>query len=131
MKAASPRSSATSSRSPLVPGIRPKASFDDTLRTALAFLANPWSLWASGNLEARRAVLKLAFRGRLEYVRNEGLRTPNLTLPLKVLAGISGEDIELARPKRFELLTPRFVVWCSIQLSYGRVVPPGNVEAGA
>src|SRR5262245_3643108 len=28
----------------------------------------------------------------------------------------------LARPKRFELLTPRFVVWCSIQLSYGRFV---------
>src|SRR5271170_8362391 len=27
----------------------------------------------------------------------------------------------LARPKRFELPTPRFVVWCSIQLSYGRV----------
>jgi hypothetical protein len=26
----------------------------------------------------------------------------------------------LARPKRFELLTPRFVVWCSILLSYGR-----------
>ena len=30
--------------------------------------------------------------------------------------------ILLARPKRFELLTPRFVVWCSIQLSYGRVL---------
>ena len=28
----------------------------------------------------------------------------------------------LARPKRFELLTPRFVVWCSIQLSYGRAL---------
>ncbi len=28
----------------------------------------------------------------------------------------------MARPKRFELLTPKFVVWCSIQLSYGRVV---------
>src|ERR1700747_1912916 len=27
-----------------------------------------------------------------------------------------------ACPKRFELLTPRFVVWCSIQLSYGRVL---------
>ena len=27
----------------------------------------------------------------------------------------------VARPKRFELLTPRFVVWCSIQLSYGRL----------
>lgn len=27
----------------------------------------------------------------------------------------------MAHPKRFELLTPRFVVWCSIQLSYGCV----------
>ena len=33
----------------------------------------------------------------------------------------------MARPKRFELLTPRFVVWCSIQLSYGRLIPlPGT-----
>jgi hypothetical protein len=28
---------------------------------------------------------------------------------------------EMARPKGFEPLTPRFVVWCSIQLSYGRI----------
>src|SRR6266700_4866763 len=32
----------------------------------------------------------------------------------------------MARPKRFELLTPRFVVWCSIQLSYGRVFREGH-----
>lgn len=30
---------------------------------------------------------------------------------------------EVARPKGFEPLTPRFVVWCSIQLSYGRACP--------
>lgn len=28
---------------------------------------------------------------------------------------------KVARPKRFELLTYRFVAWRSIQLSYGRV----------
>jgi site-specific DNA recombinase len=28
----------------------------------------------------------------------------------------------MARPERFELPTPRFVVWCSIQLSYGRIL---------
>ncbi len=32
---------------------------------------------------------------------------------------------KMARPKGFEPLTPRFVVWCSIQLSYGRAVPNG------
>ncbi len=34
----------------------------------------------------------------------------------------------MARPKGFEPLTPRFVVWCSIQLSYGRA---GGVDIGA
>jgi hypothetical protein len=29
--------------------------------------------------------------------------------------------VKMARPKGFEPLTPRFVVWCSIQLSYGRM----------
>jgi hypothetical protein len=31
---------------------------------------------------------------------------------------------KMARPERFELPTPRFVVWCSIQLSYGRLPRP-------
>ena len=32
----------------------------------------------------------------------------------------------MAHPKRFELLTPRFVVWCSIQLSYGCLPKEGG-----
>src|SRR5918996_5809798 len=32
----------------------------------------------------------------------------------------------LARPGRFELPTPRSVVWCSIQLSYGRFKKPAG-----
>jgi hypothetical protein len=36
----------------------------------------------------------------------------------------------LARPKRLELLTPRFEVWCSIQLSYERftIIVPVRLE---
>jgi hypothetical protein len=37
----------------------------------------------------------------------------------------------LARPERFERPTPRFVVWCSIQLSYGRIAFRGVPGSGA
>src|SRR5215469_15937413 len=33
----------------------------------------------------------------------------------------------MARPRGFEPLTPRSVVWCSIQLSYGRLARAGDV----
>ena len=89
---------------------RPVSTFDDTLRTALGFLANPCNLWSSDRLEDRRAVLKLAFAERLRYKRNEGFRTANLSLPFKVLGSFLGGESEMARSKRFELLTPRFVV---------------------
>lgn len=45
------------------------------------------------------------------------------------LCGFYSGNCEMARPKRFELLTPRFVVWCSIQLSYGRVRGGGRRKA--
>lgn len=83
---------------------QPASSYEDTLRTSLAFLANPWNLWASGRLEDRRTVLKLAFARRLEYARNEGLRTPEMTLPFKVLGGFFGAEKVMAPRRRIELL---------------------------
>ncbi len=88
---------------------RPVRDFDSTLRTALEFLGNPYKLWASGRLEDQRAVLKLAFADRLSYVRNEGLRTANLALPFKALAGFQNGKIEMARPEGFEPPTAWFV----------------------
>ncbi len=87
---------------------RPIRGFDETLRTALDFLGNPYKLWGSDQIEDKRAVLKLAFTDRLAYVRNEGLRTPNLAFPFKALGDLAGGNIEMARPERFELPTLRF-----------------------
>lgn len=41
--------------------------FDDALKTPLDFLRNPGNLWNSPRLEDKRAVLKLAFAGRLAW----------------------------------------------------------------
>jgi len=68
---------------------RPVRGFDETFRTAMAFLASPWKLWHSEALEDKRAVLKLTFADRLSYVRNQGFRTAETTLPFRVLSGLS------------------------------------------
>lgn len=43
-------------------------------------------------------VLKLAFRGRLAYCRNEGYRTADLALPFKALGITSGSQKVLVEP---------------------------------
>jgi site-specific DNA recombinase len=103
--------------------------YDASFRTALRFIANPWNLWSSDRLEDKRAVLKLTFSDLLRYDRHEGFRTPEIAFPLKLLWGISGKLEEMARPEGFEPPAPRFVVWCSIQLSYGRA-GTGDIGAG-
>ena len=94
--------------------------FDEALKTPLDFLRNPGNLWDSPRLEDKRAVLKLAFAGRLVYTRNEGLKTPDVTLPFKVLEGFQVGKSKLARPEGFEPPTTAFEARYSIQLSYGR-----------
>ena len=99
---------------------KPRHAFEEMFELALEFLSTPWNLWASGQIHLRKIVLRLAFAERIAYTRNEGFSNPKKSLPFKILEGMSMGKCEMARPKGFEPLTPRFVVWCSIQLSYGR-----------
>ncbi len=82
--------------------LRPLRSFESAPRTALDFISNPQKLWASGQLNNRLAVLKLAFPSGFQYHRNSGLRTAETPLPFKVLEGFSGSQIELAEKAGFE-----------------------------
>ena len=65
----------------------PQASFEETYRTAVSFLRNPWKLWHSERIEDRRALLRLVFAERLVYARSEGYRTAKISMPFKLLDG--------------------------------------------
>ncbi len=81
---------------------RPLKGYDETYRTAMGFLSNPYKLWASEQLEHKRAVLKLAFADKLTYVRNEGYRTAKTTLPFKVLDSFLGQNCKMVGPEGLE-----------------------------
>ncbi len=83
----------------------PLASFAETYRTACAFLGNPLKLWRSGGIEGQRAVLKLAFAGRLQYARETGYRTAEFSIPFKMLGAMKMIDSEVVEPRGIEPLT--------------------------
>ncbi|MEO1089740.1 MAG: hypothetical protein AAFX81_03850 [Pseudomonadota bacterium] len=74
----------------------PHRPFTQMFELAMRFLATPWKLWESGRFDLQRLVLKLTFSGPLPYDRNQGFRTPELSLPFKVLGGDFAGRCELA-----------------------------------
>jgi len=80
----------------------PRHSFEELFELAFDFLRTPWKLWDSGQLNLKRTVLRLAFCERVAYRRKEGLRTPKMALPFKLLAGLEMGNLEMARPGGFE-----------------------------
>ncbi len=77
-------------------------SFNDNFRTAMQFLSNPHKLWASGNLEQQRNVLKLCFGEKLTFDKNEGFRTVSKALPIRVLEGLHNPKSCLVEGAGFE-----------------------------
>ncbi len=83
-----------------------KKPYEESVRTAVAFLLNPSKLWVSGNAEEKRKVVQLAFGRQLAYCRNEGFRTVSPSLPFQIIQGLSGKlgndnDLEsvMVRPR--------------------------------
>ena len=76
--------------------------FDESFRTALEFIANPWNLWENGSLDDKRIVLKLTLATHLQYDWNEGVRTPELSLPFKVLEDDFDREKVMAEREGFE-----------------------------
>ncbi len=78
---------------------RPVRPYDEMYRTSLQFLKKPHEIWANGRFEDKRAVLKLTFTDRLTYVPKQGYRTPDLSLPFRVLGDSFGHESKMV-PRR-------------------------------
>ena len=72
----------------------PNGTWEEKLEPALTFLANPSKLREKGNITLRRAVLKLAFKDRIRYCRNEGARTPEIAFLFKALRGFNALEVQ-------------------------------------
>lgn len=71
----------------------PKGQLEDFFELSLRFLSSPWNIYKNGDPQMRRTVLKLAFAEPLRFNRHEGYRTPETTLPFKVLEGASTSKV--------------------------------------
>ncbi len=74
----------------LINQMPPRGRFEDMLELSLQFLSSSWKLWESGDFILRRTLLRLAFTSGFSYHRNEGARTPEISLPFKALGVFSG-----------------------------------------
>ena len=81
---------------------KPVHSFSEMFELSLDFIANPWKLWASGQLTLKRTVLRLAFSERIAYSRKTGLRTPQVSVPFEFF-GNGAEKCNMVRLRRLEL----------------------------
>ena len=80
-------------------GSKPCHTYEELFEHALTFLASPCKLWDSGQFDLKRIVLRLAFAERISYCREKGFRTPNLSLPFKVLRGFYGDKMPCLRDR--------------------------------
>lgn len=82
---------------------KPQRSFGEMFELAMCFIANPWNLWQSGDLQLPRTVLKLAFTDRILYDRDKGFLNPKKAFPFKLLEEKSMSMKEMVLLVRFEL----------------------------
>ncbi len=72
---------------------KPRHTFDESFEHAKRFLSSPWNIWSESDLPLKKTVLRLAFIEPLPYCRNQGLRTPNLSLPFKALGDVFSKKV--------------------------------------
>ncbi len=105
---------------------KPNNNFAAKLEPVLIFLANPFKIWATGDITLRRMVLKLAFADRIQYDRFEGARTPEISFPFKMLRGFDMLNCQNGAQERTRTSTS--IRTLAPEASASTIPPPGQVS---
>ena len=92
---------------------QPVATFEQMFELAMRFPANLCNVLESGRFDLQRLVLKLTFSHRIAYDRNEGFRTPKLSLPFSMLGVNQSADCNMAEEVGFEPTEDLHLRWFS------------------
>ncbi len=81
---------------------QPVKPFDQMYRTSMEFLKNPFEIWKLGGFTQKKAVTRLLITDRLIWDRKGMYRTPELSLPFKVLGDFFMPEKQLVRQEGLE-----------------------------
>ncbi len=81
---------------------KPKSTLSEIIELLRDFLSNPWNIYENGSLLVKKTILKTAFRAPLAYDRQNGYRTPQVSVIFDFLADFTSK-CEMVRSRRLEL----------------------------
>lgn len=70
---------------------KPKASMGQIFELLREFLSNPWIIYDKGPLAVKKTILKTAFKAPLAYDRQNGFRTPQVSVIFEFLGFFTSE----------------------------------------
>ena len=85
---------------------KPKSTLSEIIELLRDFLSSPWNIYEKGSLEVRKTILKTAFKAPLAYDRQNGYRTPQVSVIFYFLSDFTSK-CEMVPPRRIELLLPK------------------------
>ena len=90
-------------------------SFETALDFVFDFLRNPYSIWKNGELRERKTILKLIFRNKLNYSKDNGFETANLPVIMRLFELSESNRSRLVemgvlkpRPKLYQIIHYKF-----------------------
>ena len=75
---------------------KPKRTFEEMFELTMQFLSSPCNIWKNGGLAEKKTVLRLVLSDRLQYSRENGLRTPRIARVFSIMKGETMTDGKMA-----------------------------------